>query len=112
VAFVDPSFVGSGAGRGNDDHPRAHIGAGDAFLSEVFHTLSSGPGWERTVLLVTYDEWGGFYDHVVPPRVTPGIPIGTAPASGPDRDVVDGRVLLGFRVPCVVASTTTPRSSS
>ena len=104
VAFVDPSFVGSGAGRGNDDHPRAHIGAGDAFLSEVFHTLSSGPGWERTVLLVTYDEWGGFYDHVVPPRVTPGIPIGTAPASGPDRDVVDGRVLLGFRVPCVVAS--------
>ena len=104
VAFVDPSFVGSGAGRGNDDHPRAHIGAGDAFLAEVFHTLSRGPGWERTVLVVTYDEWGGFYDHVVPPRVTPGVPLGAGPASGPDKDVVDGRVLLGFRVPCIVAS--------
>ncbi|MDQ1492606.1 MAG: phospholipase [Actinomycetota bacterium] len=57
-----------------------------------------------TVMIVTYDEWGGFYDHVVPPRVTPGVPLGAEPASGPDRDVVDGRVLLGFRVPCIVAS--------
>jgi phospholipase C len=104
VAFVDPSFVGSGAGRGNDDHPRAHIGAGDAFLADVFHTLSQGPAWERTVLIVAYDEWGGFYDHVVPPRVTPGVPLGAPPASGPDHDVVDGRVLLGFRVQCIVAS--------
>ena len=104
VAFVDPSFVGSGAGQGNDDHPRAHIGAGDAFLAEVFHTLSQGPGWARTVLIVTYDEWGGFYDHVVPPRVTPGVPLGAGPASGPDKDVVGGKVLLGFRVPCIVAS--------
>ncbi|HZQ76938.1 MAG TPA: alkaline phosphatase family protein [Acidimicrobiia bacterium] len=104
VAFVDPSFVGSGAGRGNDDHPRAHIGAGDAFLAEVFHTLARSPAWDRTVLVITYDEWGGFYDHVVPPRVTPGVPIGAGPASGPDKDVVDGRVLLGFRVPCIVAS--------
>jgi phospholipase C len=103
VAFVDPSFVGSGEGRANDDHPRAHIGAGDAFLAEAFHALSRGPAWDRTVLVVTYDEWGGFYDHVVPPRVTPGVPLGAHPASGPDKDVVDGRVLVGFRVPCIVA---------
>jgi phospholipase C len=106
VAYLDPSFIGSGAGRGNDDHPHAHIGAGDAFLSDVFHTLTAGPGWDRTVLIVTYDEWGGFYDHVVPPRVTPGISPGANPAAGSDsdRDVVDGRVLLGFRVPCIIAS--------
>jgi phospholipase C len=104
VAHVEASFLGFGEGHGNDDHPHAHIGAGDAFLSEVFHALADGPGWERTVLIVTYDEWGGFYEHVPPPRVTPGVPIGGDPASGVDHDLVDGRALLGFRVPCIVAS--------
>jgi phospholipase C len=104
VAYLDPRFIGAGHGAGNDDHPKAHIGAGDAFLADVFHALSQGPGWERTVLVVNYDEWGGFYDHVVPPRVTPGIPFGTRPAGGVDRDLVNGRVLLGFRVPCIIAS--------
>jgi len=104
VAHVEASFLGFGEGHGNDDHPHAPIGAGDAFLSEVFHALADGPGWERTVLIVTYDEWGGFYEHVVPPRVTAGVPIGADPASGPDHDLVDGRARLGFRVPCIVAS--------
>ena len=104
VAYVDPGFIGDIEGRSNDDHPHAHIGAGDAFLSEVFHALAGGPGWERTVFIVTYDEWGGFYDHVVPPRVTPGVAIGADPAAGVDHDLVDGRTLLGFRVPCIVAS--------
>jgi phospholipase C len=104
VAYLDPEFIGAGKGRGNDDHPRAHIGAGDAFLGDVFHALSHGPGWQHTVLIVTYDEWGGFYDHVAPPRVTPGIPLGAQPGSDVDRDMVNGRVLLGFRVPCIVAS--------
>jgi phospholipase C len=104
VSFVDPGFIGETDGRSNDDHPHAHIGAGDAFLSEVFHALADGPAWGRTVFVVTYDEWGGFYDHVAPPRVTPGIPAGADPGSGPDQDLVDGRTLLGFRVPCIVAS--------
>jgi phospholipase C len=106
VAYVEPSFVGAGAGRSNNDHPHCHIAAGDAFLSDVFHTLTAGPGWDRTVMIVTYDEWGGFYDHVVPPRVTPGIPIGAGPAAAAnsDPDLVGGRVRLGFRVPCIIAS--------
>jgi phospholipase C len=62
----------------------------------VFHALSEGPGWPGTVLVVNFDEWGGFFDHVPPPR---------APAPNQaDPDVVDGKALLGFRVPCVVAS--------
>src|SRR5207248_1922187 len=74
------------------------------FLSEVFHALADGPAWARTVFIVTYDEWGGFYDHVAPGRATPGIPAGADPATGVDQDLVDGRTLLGFRVPCIVAS--------
>jgi phospholipase C len=104
VAYLDPRFTGARYGTSGDDHPHAHIGAGDAFLADVFHALSSSPAWARTVLVVTYDEWGGFYDHVAPSRVTPGIAPGVDPEGGVDRDLVDGRVLLGFRVPCIVAS--------
>jgi phospholipase C len=48
------------------------------------------------VFIVTYDEWGGFFDHVAPPRAT-------AP-NGVDPDLVKGKALLGFRIPTVVAS--------
>ncbi|MHB8680481.1 MAG: alkaline phosphatase family protein [Acidimicrobiales bacterium] len=97
VAFVDPRFEDEGDGTSNDDHPLADIRAGDALLSEIFDAVSSGPNWDRTVLVVNYDEWGGFFDHVAPSRVTPGI-------AGVDTDVIDGKVLTGFRVPAIVAS--------
>jgi phospholipase C len=96
VSFVDPRFSLFGGALANDDHPHADIRAGDAFLASVYHALAGGPGWPGTVLVVNYDEWGGFFEHVAPPRVV-------AP-NGTDPDLVDGRALLGFRVPAVVAS--------
>jgi phospholipase C len=105
VSFIDPRFEDEGSGTSGDDHPLADLRAGDAFLSEVFHALSSGPAWDRTVLVVNYDEWGGFFDHVVPPRITAAVPLGASPTSGVDTDLDRaGRVLAGFRVPCIVAS--------
>jgi phospholipase C len=110
VSFVDPRFTVLDGVFANDDHPHADIRAGDAFLSSVFHALSRGPSWSSTVLVITFDEWGGFFDHVPPPRA--------AAPNGVDPDVVDGRALLGFRVPVVVASPFTrgfplfPRVSS
>ena len=105
VAYVDPGFVGEDSGTSNDDHPLADIRAGDAFLSEIFHAVASGPGWDKTVLIINYDEWGGFFEHVPPPRVTAGVPIGANPDTGVDQDLdSNGKVLLGFRVPCIVAS--------
>ena len=83
-------------GTGNDDHPHADIRAGDAFLSQAFHAVAAGPDWSSTVFIVTYDEWGGFFDHVAPPRAV-------AP-NRVDPDIVAGRALLGFRVPTIVAS--------
>ena len=51
-----------------DDHPVADMAAGQAFLQQVYNTLKSNPAvWAKTLLLITYDEHGGFYDHVVPP---------------------------------------------
>ena len=97
VSFVDPAFTGfSAPGTTNDDHPPADIRAGDAFLADIFHAVTMG-SWSNTVLIVTYDEWGGFFDHVAPPRAT-------APANSIDTDLVNGKALLGFRVPTIIAS--------
>ena len=96
VAFVEPRFIDERTGTSGDDHPFADVRRGDAFLAEIFEALSTGPDWSSTVLIVTYDEWGGFFDHVAPPRAV-------AP-NAVDPDLVGGKALLGFRVPVVVAS--------
>jgi len=66
--FSDVPFTDEGSGTSSDDHPHADIRAGDHFLAEVYHALAAGK-WANTVLIVNYDEWGGFYDHVVPPKI-------------------------------------------
>jgi len=107
VSFVDPRFLGetalvdvgpndTGGGISNDDHPHADIRAGDNFLSTIFYALANGPAWKNTALVINYDEWGGFFDHVAPPRAAASSPL--------DKDLVGGKALLGFRVPCIVAS--------
>jgi len=89
VSFVDPRFEDESSGTSNDDHPHADIRAGEAFLAQVYAAVTSSPNWERTMLVVTYDEWGGFFDHVAP---------STAP------DVSPTTALRGFRVPTMVIS--------
>ncbi len=96
VSIVEPSYTLLDDGSGNDDHPHADIRNGDAFLADVFYALARGPLWKNTVLIITFDEGGGFFDHVAPPRVVA--------ANGVDRDIVDGQVLLGFRTPTIIAS--------
>ena len=104
VSIVDPRFEDEGSGTSGDDHPLSDLRAGDAFLSEVYHAVANGPGWERTVLVINYDEWGGFFDHVAPPLVAPGNQyIDTNDVvRAPNGQIV--QVLGGFRVPCVIAS--------
>lgn len=95
VSYIDPRFGGEEQGTSNDDHPHADIRAGEAFLNQIYEALRSSPNWSKTVLIINYDEWGGFYDHVPPPLA----PIPAATAKAGDKD---GR--LGFRVPCAVIS--------
>jgi phospholipase C len=96
VSFVDPIYTITDDGTGNDDHPHADIRNGDYFLSQTFRAVANGPGWDKTVFIVNFDEWGGFFEHIAPPRAT-------AP-NNVDPDLVSGKALLGFRVPTVVAS--------
>jgi phospholipase C len=94
LTFIDN--VGTDAeeafGISRDDHPLADIRNGQAFLNEVYDILRSGPQWARTLIIINYDEWGGFYDHV-PPPFAPVTPVEAAAGN-------DGR--LGCRVPCVL----------
>ena len=58
-------------GRGFSDHPGsgAPITAAQAFATEVVDAIMRGPNWETSAIFLTWDDWGGFYDHVPPPRV-------------------------------------------
>ena len=89
VSFVDPRFLNEDTGMSNDDHPLADIRAGQSFVNQVYDAVRNGPGWEKTVLVINYDEWGGFYDHVRPSR---------AP------DVSKKTALRGFRTPALMIS--------
>ncbi|MEX3812906.1 alkaline phosphatase family protein [Paraburkholderia sp. BR13439] len=87
--MVDPSFTGEPEGVSSDDHPHADIRDGEAFLAQVYEALRTSPTWSRTLMIVVYDEWGGFLEHVVPPtrRISNNeLTLGN-----------DGK--LGFRVP-------------
>jgi phospholipase C len=96
VAFVEPRFIEDSTGTSGSDHPHGDIRVGDAFLAQTFHAVADGPDWPRSVFIATYDEWGGFFDHVSPPRA--------AAPNGVDPDIVGGKALLGMRIPVVVAS--------
>ena len=73
----------------NDDHPPHHPGLGQMFLATVYEALARSPLWGRCLLVITYDEHGGFYDHVAPPTTD-------------DDHVAEGFDQLGFRVPALV----------
>jgi phospholipase C len=51
------------------EHPPGLVSAGQAYVTSLVNAIMLGPDWSSTAIFVTWDDWGGFYDHVVPPRV-------------------------------------------
>jgi len=64
VSFIDPDFIDIPPG--NDDHPPADMRRGQKLMYDIIKALQESPKWNKTLLLITYDENGGFYDHVPP----------------------------------------------
>ena len=62
-SFLEPSWGSTG----NSQHPNYDVSLGEALILAVYQTLRNGPGWDQTLLIITYDEHGGCYDHVPPP---------------------------------------------
>jgi phospholipase C len=89
------------------EHPAAPPEYGEYLTSEVLATLVSNPDvWAKTVLFVTYDENGGFFDHVPPPTAPVGTPdeyLTSSPLPAAAGGIA-GPIGLGFRVPCLVVS--------
>lgn len=99
VSWIDPNFkdVNLAHIQSNDDHPPSDVQDGQELVLLVYNALASGPSWDKTLLLIVYDEHGGFHDHVSPPEA-------------PDDDPTTfGR--YGVRVPAIAASPwVAPRS--
>jgi len=89
-------FLGVGS---NDQHPDHDMRAGELLLKQVYEALRAGPSWNNTLFIVTYDEHGGFYDHVAPPVDIP--PPNDNESSYPDVFKFDR---LGLRVPTLLIS--------
>jgi phospholipase C len=71
VTFIEPDYtlIPELKGTSNDDHPHGSILSGEGWIAEVYNALRTSPQWERLVFVLNFDEHGGFYDHVVPPKV-------------------------------------------
>ncbi|GFP96274.1 non-specific phospholipase c2 [Phtheirospermum japonicum] len=99
-AVVEQRYMDSKLEPANDDHPSHDVYQGQMFVKEVYETLRASPQWNETLLVITYDEHGGYYDHV--PTPNRGVP-------SPD-DVVGPDPFffkfdrLGVRVPTIVVS--------
>jgi phospholipase C len=109
VSFVDPAFDTEGNGTSADDHPLADIRLGERFIADTYHALADAGYLDNTVFVVTFDEWGGFYDHVAPPRVVDDTNPADVDHTGDASTPTDGRLVpdyrqLGFRVPTIVVS--------
>src|SRR4029453_7328328 len=100
VSGVAPKFFGDVNVQG-DEHPPANVQTGQAFVAGAIESLMAGPLWPSSALFLTYDEHGGFYDHVPPPAAC--VPDDVPPMLL-EGDTVADFDRYGFRVPVVVVS--------
>jgi phospholipase C len=101
-SYLEPIWLGSHVfDNGNSYHPPAQLEPGEEFLRKLFGKLTAKPDvWSKTLLMITFDEHGGTYDHVPPPCATP--PWGDS--APPDPEHGFGFDRFGVRVPTVLAS--------
>lgn len=92
--FLEPDFSTTG----NSQHPNYDVALGEQLIHDVYEALRTGPGWNQTLFVLTYDEHGGCYDHVPPPWGA------TPPDSTPDTRFGFGFDRFGVRVPTVLIS--------
>jgi phospholipase C len=101
--FIEPSYdVFDEYEGGNSQHPLGSVKAGEILIKKTYEALRRSPIWENSMLIVTYDEHGGFYDHVAPPSARPTGATGRRYGFTFDQ--------LGPRVPTIVVSPLIPRN--
>ena len=100
VILIEPDYDDSPvhlSGHACDNHPPLAIAFGEAFLRQVYEALTANRArWDHTVMIHTYDEHGGFFDHARPLPIGAGVPSGAS--------YREGFATTGVRVPAVVVS--------
>jgi phospholipase C len=97
ISIVDPPFRDGGGGDGlsADEHPHGDVRLGQAWQADVIRAFVESKHYRRGALFLVYDEWGGFFDHVRPPRV---------PDERASRNLDEDWGQMGFRIPAVAIS--------
>jgi phospholipase C len=95
VSFVDPNFDHQ-----SEENPQ-DISLGENFVAKVTNALFDSPNWKNTVMIYTYDEHGGYYDHVPPPAA---IKPDNIPPGADEPGIKGAYDRYGFRVPTVIVS--------
>ena len=91
--FLEPSWESTG----NSQHPNYNVALGEQLIHDVYYALRNGPAWNETLLIITYDEHGGCYDHVPPP-------LGAVPPDNSAGEYGFDFKRFGVRVPTVLVS--------
>lgn len=127
VSWIEPKWGGGVAwnskmrGVGNDYHPVSDTTVGEDFVMNVYNALSSHENWKDTLLIITFDENGGTYDHMFPPLARPSktdaCPLPEPPIVRGDMDEETrtqfgfGFAQFGVRVPTLLISPRVPRGT-
>ncbi len=101
VTFIEPLYqddLRRDELRATDDHPPASLWGGQTFLKIVYEAIAASPNWKNTLLIVTYDEHGSFFDHVEPQPIPAPMPAGAR------YQIPLGFETTGLRVPTIVIS--------
>jgi len=101
------ALIESGYETGQDEHPNDDVQKGALYAHDIVSSLINSPSWKDSVFFLTYDEGGGFYDHV-PPMATVN-PDGIPPIDILPGDIQGDFTITGFRVPLIVFSPFTKK---
>jgi phospholipase C len=102
-AFIEPMYYPDAQHLANDMHPPHHVPFADALVARVYNAVRASPNWANTLMIVTFDEHGGCFDHVAPPAATPPEPPKPTQRFAFDR--------FGVRVPAIIVSPYTAPGS-
>lgn len=113
-SFVEPNFNDHDSDEGiqiaSDEHPDHSVQAGELFIAGVYNAIRKNETlWRNSILLITYSNHGGIYDHVPPPAATPDGFVAQPEQTGTGRSFAFDR--LGVRVPAVIVSPWIPKGT-
>ncbi|MFN7994679.1 MAG: alkaline phosphatase family protein [Bryobacteraceae bacterium] len=107
--FIEPRYdVLHEYRAGNSQHPLADVTQGESLIKTIYDTIRNSPVWKKSMLVITWDEHGGFYDHGIPPAAT--APGDTAPGCEYNNSGFTFEQ-YGPRVPAVIVSPLIPKNT-